>query len=223
MTLLRRILLILALGLAAGPAVVPAAEFVGIPDQDFAIHYRPQLDERWCWASCIEMALASRGIVAPQDSLVAGRPVEAAELGALPDDLVRGTNGVFPTIDGGLARVTGRLHAGAPPPSLLYAHLQRGRPAILLYRRADGRGHAVLLSGMEVVQRAGGDLDVAALHVFDPAVGADHPDILAGDPLSCRLIYPAHARDRSVAMAAGAIDGVILVDSTPLGPPAASR
>ena len=55
---------ILQLAVFATP--LKAGQFVGIPDHEFASHYRAQRASEWCWASCVEMALSYEGIDLPQ-------------------------------------------------------------------------------------------------------------------------------------------------------------
>jgi hypothetical protein len=196
--------------LASAPA--RAGDFVGIPDREFAPHYRAQGASMWCWASCVEMALSYAGIELSQEAIVARQQGEGTNIGALPDELVGSTNGLFRKGDGEAALVSGQYLCGAPPPAVLYTHLERHAPGILLYTRSDGQGHAVVLTGIEVAFAAEQGLVVEALHVFDPAV--DPTTVGAG----CRRLAARIAIDGSVELATGSIDGIVLIENSPFVP-----
>jgi hypothetical protein len=222
----RRILAWLPLLLAVLFAPLKAADFVGIPDHEFARHYRAQHASEWCWASCVEMALSYEGVRLPQESIVARSFGSGVNLGGLPEDIVASTSGLFRTESGIEARISGSLVAGAPPPVLLCDQLQRRQPVIMLYKRSDGSGHAVVLTGVEVEQRQSGRIRIAALHVFDPSVGWEGQEEEADEGAAARASSPEHnvrifravSVGGRVATVSGPIDGVVLVDSTPVSP-----
>jgi len=212
--------LVLAIVLLA-PGFARAGVFVGIADQEFASHYRPQQATEWCWASCVEMALSWEGIAVSQESIVARCLGGEVNLGGEPDDMVASTNGIFRTTTGEAVLISGQFLRGAPTPTVLYNHLRRRKPVILLYERADGSGHAVLLTGIEVRIDPDDGVFVEQLHVFDPSLGAGRPDAATVDVLvGYRRIYePTETGDGIVMIAPGAIDGVVLVDGSVLPPP----
>jgi hypothetical protein len=190
-----------------------AGEFVGIPAREFAAHYRVQERSQWCWASCVEMALAHAGVPVTQERIVRRVMGRDVDLGALPGELVAAATGVFQRPDGATVRLEGRYLAGTPPAEVLHDHLGGGEPAILLCTRPDGRGHAVVLGGLEVARDQDGGLAIAALHVYDPEAPAAsatppgndrHPD-----PRARRLA--TRAGDGGLATTLGTIDGVVLV------------
>jgi hypothetical protein len=189
-----------------------AGEFVGIPDGEFVPHYRAQGASMWCWASCVEMVFSYAGIELDQEAIVAREQGAGTNIGALPEELVGSINGLFPTGDGTMALISGEYLCGAPPPTVLFNHLERRVPAILLYTRGDGRGHAVVLTGIEVAIDAEQGLLIEALHVFDPAADA------ANDAVECRRIAARIASDGNVAPATGAIDAIVLIESSVLVP-----
>ncbi len=203
--------LVLVLCLLAGGG--RAGEFVGIPDRDFATHFRAQERSQWCWAACVEMALAHVGVPVAQERIVRRVMGQSMDLGALPGELVAAATGVFQRPDGATVRLVGRYLAGMPPADVLRDHLRRREPAILLSTRPDGRGHAVVLGGLEVARDQAGELVIEALHVYDPEAPAD-PDLRpAADPRSGATgrRLAARATDGGLATELGAIDGVVLV------------
>lgn len=199
-----------------GPAAA-ADQFVGIPAGEFADHYRPQRAARWCWASCLEMALSYAGIAVPQEELVARGGDRSGRLGALPSDVIRSANGLFETTCGVPALVSGQFVAGAPPAAVLYNHLRRRAPAILLYERDQGDGHAVLVTGIEVASDPEHGITVTSLHVFDPSLGAADLGGLAADGRAYRRVFAVAPGTEGVGISRGRVDGVVLLDSTPLG------
>lgn len=220
-----RILAILTLLLGLGTAgAVPAGEFVGIPDQEFATYFRAQRASEWCWASCIEMAMAFAGIDLPQEQVVARTLGVGVNLGGKPADMVTAATGLFRALDGAPIRMTGRYLGGSPSAGVLYNHLQRRSPAILLYKRSDGYGHAVLLTGMSVTIDPEHGVMVHSLHVFDPSLGGGAQAVITGmpeaavepDPLGPLRSYAAVADHGAVAIGSAPIDGVVLLESTRL-------
>ena len=227
-----RILAILTLLLGPGNAgAAVAQEFVGIPDQEFATYFRAQQASEWCWASCIEMAMAFAGIDLPQDEVVARTLGVGVNLGGKPADMVTAATGLFLALDGVPIRMAGRYLGGSPSPDVLYNHLQRRSPAILLYKRSDGNGHAVLLTGMSVTIDAEHGVKVQKLHVFDPSLGGGALAEITGmpaaagasDPQDPQPNYAAMADHGGVAFGSAPIDGVVLLESTRLERPDESR
>jgi hypothetical protein len=209
----------LLLGAAAHPA-----EFVGIPDEDFVAHYRPQRASMWCWASCIEMALSYEGIELPQETIVTRALGDQVNLGGLPEDLVRSMNGKFRTASGASVLVSGRFVRGAPTSTVLYNQLQRKQPVILLYKGSLPNGHAVVLTGIEVEGDSSRGLVVARMHVFDPFLGDGRAAgealvdwSLDGDVEILKVYEPTMTRS-GARIPPGAIDGIVLVDSRVLPP-----
>jgi hypothetical protein len=223
-----RILATLTLLVSLGTAgAVLAGEFVGIPDQEFATYFRAQRASEWCWASCIEMAMAFAGIDLPQEQVVERTLGDRVNLGGKPTDMVTATNGLFHARDGAPILMAGHFLGGAPSPGVLYNHLQRRSPAILLYKRSDGHGHAVLLTGMRVTIDPEHGVVVQGLHVFDPSLGGgeqavitEMPEVVVEpDPLGPLRIYAAVADHGGVVIDSAPIDGVVLLESTRLGRP----
>ncbi|MFN2370923.1 MAG: hypothetical protein ABR506_07180 [Candidatus Krumholzibacteriia bacterium] len=221
-----RILAILTLLLGLGAAgAVPAGEFVGIPDQEFATYFRAQRASEWCWASCIEMAMAFAGIDLPQEQVVARTLGVGVNLGGKPADMVNGATGLFRALDGAPIRMAGRHLGGSPSADVLYNHLLRRSPAILLYKRSDGTGHAVLLTGMSVTIDPEHGVMVHSLHVFDPSLGDGAQAVITEmpaaavepDPLGPQRNYAAVAGHGGVAIGSAPIDAVVLLESTRLG------
>ncbi len=196
-----------------------AGDFVGIPDREFARHYRVQHASQWCWASCIEMALAYEGIELPQEAIVSRTLGGPVNLGGLPADIVASATGTFPTFTGSQARVSSEFVSGSPQPDTLYARLNRHEPVIILYKRDDGSGHAVVLTGMDVAVDPVQGISVDTLHVYDPSPQAD----ATAEPGFC--VYPASEADGRLALASDAIDGIVLINRASLdeAPASAAR
>ncbi|MFO7655211.1 MAG: papain-like cysteine protease family protein [Candidatus Krumholzibacteriia bacterium] len=195
-----------------------ATMFVGIPDEEFAAHYRPQHHTNWCWASCIEMVLSYEGIELPQASIVARTMGGDVNLGGLPDDLLHSTNGLFEAMSGESVLVSGQFVPGAPATTVLYNHLQRRKPVILLYNSGDDSGHAVVLTGIETEIDPERGVRVKRLHVFDPALGSAGAEggrmATTGDPTEISRLYRPRQTEDGVIIPPGRIDGVIFVEGT---------
>ena len=196
----------LLLSTLASTPLVRAGDFVGIPDQEFATYYRSQHESQWCWASCIEMALGYEGIELPQETIVTRTLGGRVNLGGLPRDIVASATGVFLTRAGAPTRVAGEYVSGSPAPDTLYARLTRHEPVIILYKRDDGSGHAVVLTGMDVAMDPVRGISVDTLHVYDPS-----PRVAVEAAPGFR-IYPAGDVEGGLTLATDTIDGIVLIN-----------
>lgn len=197
------------------------AQFVGIPREEFQPFYSPQMEANWCWASSASMVMAYQGVPIPQINIVQHIKSVVVDATASEAEIVRAVNHVFNyTVDGSPAKIvmSGTYIPGAPHPLVLYNQLKQKKPVIMMYRRPDGGGHAVVVTGINATQLPAGIL-VDQLHVFEPFAYRSTP---FGPQFDAALRYknyslygmPYGMTLRQGGMEVGLIMGMILMNSS---------
>ncbi len=206
--------------------------FIGIPDKEFAKHYRVQRQQNWCWASCAEMVLAHSGVRLPQEAIVSGIKGMPIDRAGSPAEMIRTTNVVIKDASGGSVVLSGQYVPGAPLALVLYNHVKQGRPVILNYTQGGYTGHAVIVTGVDAdvaKARKTGMLMVSGVHVWDPFAYRSQRNQFGAvvgfvpDPSLRRKRYGLrlhqgrlHLTHRVNGQSVAVITGVILVEATKL-------
>ena len=155
--------------LVALNAQLSADDFVGIPNEEFAEHYRAQKGEYLCWATCAEMVLSHQGITLPADAIVEKIKGYKADETGNHGEMIKATNGIFADENDQKVMVSGQMVLGAPISTVLYTSLKNQKPIILLYQNGPTIGHAVVITGADVEVNTSTDkVTVRKWHVFDP-------------------------------------------------------
>lgn len=199
-----------------------AAEFVGIPDEEFQDHYRAQQGQFLCWATCAEMVLSHQGIKLPADTIVENIQGQFSDSVGSYLDMIKSTNGIFQDIAEENVVISGQMVTGAPISTVLYTSLKKKKPIILLYQNGPQMGHAVVLTGAEfTINETLGEITVEKFHVFDPfsyrrVIDFKGNRLEEDESLIKKEYKPKMAFNNQLHIEAGVVTAVIIIEGTPL-------
>lgn len=125
----------------------------------------------WCWAASVRSVLALYGVDLTQAQILAA--THDGEDGAparLHERLASLYIAALPVGDQVVEVATSSFQQGAPPPSVLVDELRSGHPIIAWFHDEAGRGHAIVVRGVRVMN-AGEGPEVVFVKITDPWPG----------------------------------------------------
>ena len=140
----------------------------GIETTTMNYYAAKQSEEHWCWAACVQMVLAARGIHLSQEEISQRTFGHAMNRPAGIEAVCANLSEWQVQHNGTKSRLTALMGLGPPPPELMIKNLPREIPITVVLPPPYGDvGHAVVITAV-FYREVGDRLDILGVSVRDP-------------------------------------------------------